>query len=312
MSVIENNVTASEFRQRTEDKNTLSQKGSLYVGTGNKTSEDPVVHETVAVTPPEENCVLVKDDTQEGGLGWKNIIDVVNSSTNEEEDKVIDLCQNAIYPSGGDPNLGSIETRLEKAVKQNIFQNQGTMIAGNGQPDSSIQYAAITPPTSSTQVLVQNTNVAGGLEWKDIISVIADAGNVAGANVAELSKRTQTTDITHMDWGRLKTTDLQFDDNCLYQVLGVDTNDPFGADLPLLIPLWFYAPPIDVMADIGVNYLQALPSVVYKNSSGTFTYSFAASRVEISNTRVTSFSITRTKEGSSDSQTIPFYYRKIR
>lgn len=36
MSTIENNVTAKEFRQRTEDKNTLSQKGSLYVGTGNK------------------------------------------------------------------------------------------------------------------------------------------------------------------------------------------------------------------------------------------------------------------------------------
>lgn len=311
MSTIENNVTAKEFRQRTEDKNTLSQKGSLYVGTGNKTSEDPVVYETVAITPPEENCVLTKDSTQEGGLGWKNIIDVVNSSTNEEEDKVIDLCQNAIYPSGGDPNLGSIEARLENAVGQNIFQNQGSLIAGNGQPDSSVKYAAVTPPTSNTQVLIQNTNVASGLEWKDIITVIADAGNVAGANVAELSKRTQTTDITHMNWGQFKTTDLKFEDNCLYQILGVDTNIT-GSDLPVLIPLWFYAPPTDVMVDIGVNYLQALPSVVYKTSSDIFTYKFAASSVKISNTRTTSFSITRTKEGSSDSQAIPFYYRKIR
>lgn len=72
------------------------------------------------------------------------------------------------------------------------------------------------------------------------------------------------------------------------------------------------APPTDVMADIEANYLQALPSVVYKTSSDTFTYKFAASSVKISNTRTTSFSITRTKEGSSDSQAIPFYYRKIR
>ena len=309
MSTIENNVTAKKFRLRTEDKNTLSQKGSMYVGTGNKSSEDPTVCETVATTPPEENCVLTKDNTQIGGLGWKNIIDVVNSSTNEE-DKIVDLCQNAIYPNGGDPNLGSIEVRLKNAVGQNVFQNKGSLIAGNGQPDSSVKYAAVTPPTSNTQVLIQNTNVESGLEWKDIIAVVNDAGDVAGASVAELSKRTQTTDITHMNWSQFKTTDLKFEDNYLYQILGVDTNIAEGGSV--LIPFWFYAPPTDVMTDIEANYFQALPSVVYKISSGTFTYEFTALSIKNSNTRTTSFSIKRTKEGSSDSQVIPFYYRKIR
>lgn len=303
MSTIENNVTAKEFRQRTEDKNTLSQKGSLYVGTGNKTSENPVVYETVATTPPEENCVLTKDSTQIGGLGWKNIIDVVNSSTNKE-DKVVDLCRNAIYPSGGDPNLGSIEVRLKNAVGQNVFQNKGNLIAGNGQPDSPVRYAAVTPPTSNTQVLIQNTNVESGLEWKDIITVINDAGNVAG------SIRTETTDITHQNW-ESETTELQFEDNCLYQILGVD-GDIREFNGPALIHLWFYAPPIEVMTGIGLNYGIVLPSVVLKTSSGTFTYEPIATRNLSSSMRVKSFSIKRTKEGSSDSQVIPFYYRKIR
>lgn len=303
MSTIENNVTAKEFRQRTEDKNALSEKGSLYVGTGNKTSENPVVYETVATTPPEKNCVLTKDSTQIGGLGWKNIIDVVNSSANEEN-KVVYLCQNAIYPSGGDPNLGSIEVRLKNAVGQNVFQNKGSLIAGNGQPDSPVKYATVTPPTSNTQVLIQNTNVESGLEWKNIITVINDAGNVAG------SIRTETTDITHQNW-ESKTTELQFEDNCLYQILGVD-RDIREFNGPALIHLWFYAPPIDVMTDIGLNYGLVLPSVVLKTSSGTFTYEPIATRNLSSSMRVKSFSITRTKEGSSGSQAIPFYYRKIR
>lgn len=304
MGTIENNVTAKKFRLRAEDKNTLSQKGSMYVGTGNKSSEDPTVCETVATTPPEENCVLTKDSTQIGGLGWKNIIDVVNSSTNEK-DKVVDLCQNAIYPSGGDPNLGSIEVRLKNAVGQNVFQNKGSLIAGNGQPDSPVKYATVTPPTSNTQVLIQNANVESGLEWKNIVTVINDAGNVAG------SVRTETTDITHMNWSQFKTTELHFDDNCLYQILGVDT-DITGSDAPVLIPLWFYAPPTDVMVDIRLNYRQALPPVVYKSSSDTFTYEFNVVSTGDSNGRFKSFSIKRTKEGSSGSQVIPFYYRIIR
>ena len=215
MSTIENNVTAKNFRLRAEDKNTLSQKGSMYVGTGNKSSEDPTVCETVATTLPEENSVLVKDDTQIGGLGWKNIVDVIN-----------------------------------------------------------------------------------------------DAGSVNNAHKAELSERTETTDITHQNW-ESKTTELQFEDNCLYQILGVDRGI-IEFNGPALIHLWFYAPPIGVMTDIGLHYGLVLPSVVLKTSSGTFTYEPIATRNLSSSMRVKSFSITRTKEGSSGSQAIPFYYRKIR
>ena len=85
MSTIENNVTAKEFRERVEDKNTLDKKGTLYVGTGGRNTEEPNAYKTVATPPPEENSVLVKDDTQEGGLGWKNIVDAVNAAAEKPQ-----------------------------------------------------------------------------------------------------------------------------------------------------------------------------------------------------------------------------------
>ena len=73
MSTIENNVTAKNFRLRAEDKNALSQKGSMYVGTGNKSSEDPTVCETVAIQPvnfsPDGRYVLTNNPNpdEQGG-----------------------------------------------------------------------------------------------------------------------------------------------------------------------------------------------------------------------------------------------------
>lgn len=53
MSTIENNKTFEEFRERCEDKNTLVQKNSLYVGKGtNKTlSNGTKIYETEAIAP---------------------------------------------------------------------------------------------------------------------------------------------------------------------------------------------------------------------------------------------------------------------
>lgn len=85
MSTIGNNVTAKDFRERAEDKNTLYQKGTLYVGTGGGNTGGTNAYETVATPLPEENSVLVKDDAQEGGLGWKNIVDAVNAAAEKPQ-----------------------------------------------------------------------------------------------------------------------------------------------------------------------------------------------------------------------------------
>ena len=82
MSTIDNNRSFEEFRKRCEDKNTLKDKGSLYVGTGssNTTSNGAAVWTTTSTPSPSENSLLVKDLSQEGGLNWKSVSDVLNDA----------------------------------------------------------------------------------------------------------------------------------------------------------------------------------------------------------------------------------------
>lgn len=69
MSTIADKSTFVNFRERCEDKNTLNQKGTMYVGTGKTTDalgDGTKVSVTVATPQPEENALLVKDDSMEG------------------------------------------------------------------------------------------------------------------------------------------------------------------------------------------------------------------------------------------------------
>lgn len=91
MSQIPYGITFEEFRRRIEDKNTLTQKGALYVGTGNSESytrpdgEIETIYETDALNPPTEaNQVLISDTSAEGkGLKYQNIIEAVNEATTD-------------------------------------------------------------------------------------------------------------------------------------------------------------------------------------------------------------------------------------
>ena len=70
MSVIENGTSCSEFRRRCEDKNTLTSKGSLYIGTGE--IEDGVC-KTVELPPPSERMALGYEPSATGeNVGWTN------------------------------------------------------------------------------------------------------------------------------------------------------------------------------------------------------------------------------------------------
>lgn len=91
MSQIPYGITFEEFRRRIEDKNTLTQKGALYVGTGNSESytrpdgEIGTIYETDALNPPTEaNQVLISDTSAEGkGLKYQNIVEAVNEATTD-------------------------------------------------------------------------------------------------------------------------------------------------------------------------------------------------------------------------------------
>lgn len=83
MSTIADKSTFVNFRERCEDKNTLNQKGTMYVGTGKTTDalgDGTKVSVTVATPQPEENALLVKDDSMEGGVNWKSVAEVLNDA----------------------------------------------------------------------------------------------------------------------------------------------------------------------------------------------------------------------------------------
>ena len=82
MSTIENGITYSKFRRRCEDKNTLTSKGSLYIGTGE--TEDGVC-KTTELLPPSERKFLVSDAS--GNTRWDDLYKIMTASAYKEATK---------------------------------------------------------------------------------------------------------------------------------------------------------------------------------------------------------------------------------
>lgn len=78
MSVIPNNLRADIFRQRIESKNTLSNKGGLYVGTGQSFgSGSAIVYATDQLVPGSNNSVFGVISGSAYGVGY---VDSVGSN----------------------------------------------------------------------------------------------------------------------------------------------------------------------------------------------------------------------------------------
>ena len=85
MSTIQNGITYSEFRKRCEDKNTLTRKGSLYIGTGVKEDEVYEVYKTAELLPPSERKFLVSDAS--GNTRWDDLYKIMTASAYNEATK---------------------------------------------------------------------------------------------------------------------------------------------------------------------------------------------------------------------------------
>ena len=77
MAIIDPGLEAVEMRNRMESKGALEEKGSLYVGTGNKTpvtkSDNSTVQipETIAFNPPGmDGGVMIRDTSKSNKTGW--------------------------------------------------------------------------------------------------------------------------------------------------------------------------------------------------------------------------------------------------
>ena len=84
MSTIQNGITYSEFRRRCEDKNTLTSKGSLYIGTGEIKDG---VYKTAELLPPSESerKFLVSDAS--GNTRWDDLYKIMTASAYNEATK---------------------------------------------------------------------------------------------------------------------------------------------------------------------------------------------------------------------------------
>lgn len=92
MSEIPNVTSYSEFRRRCEDKNTLTSKGSLYIGTGRKNNE---VYETEELKPPtrEEGRKYLASDAL-NGTKW---VDLYKTMSMKEYKELKPKDANIIY-----------------------------------------------------------------------------------------------------------------------------------------------------------------------------------------------------------------------
>ena len=77
MAIIDSGLEAVEMRNRMESKEALEEKGSLYVGTGDKTtvtkSDNSTVQipETIAFNPPGmDGGVMIRDTSKSNKTGW--------------------------------------------------------------------------------------------------------------------------------------------------------------------------------------------------------------------------------------------------
>ena len=125
MSTIGNKKTFEELRERCEDKNTLTQKGSLYVGTGTqkRLSNGVLVYKTEAVTPPSSNFeVLTKNDSATGGLGWTSVVGMLNAATTEGQNTHVKDSNNVKSTING-KNISDIFDSDGVTVKNAIHAN---------------------------------------------------------------------------------------------------------------------------------------------------------------------------------------------
>lgn len=127
-SIIPNQSYFSDFRQRCEDKNTLQNKGDLYIGTGNKITtnidaEAPVdIYQTdVLLAPPEADKVIISKGGQ-NGIEYRNILEALNrviTDTNKvKQSSVSDTVKISGYPSAS--SASSIKIQVVSQLPSSV------------------------------------------------------------------------------------------------------------------------------------------------------------------------------------------------
>lgn len=147
MSIIEAGLRADIMRERIEDKNSLTKKGDLYVGTGkSKTVQDSKIYETGTLSIPSgcEGYPLVVDSTSPYGLTYKKI--------------QASGLGNILY--GGVTLLGSSNG---SKIITGIYQTNGAINVYTTDPNQlTVRYAKTTSITVNSYNEILNTTRTDG------------------------------------------------------------------------------------------------------------------------------------------------------
>ena len=147
MSIIEAGLRADIMRERIEDKNSLTKKGDLYVGTGkSKTVQDSKIYETGTLSIPSgcEGYPLVVDSTSPYGLTYKKI--------------QASGLGNILY--GGVTLLGSSDG---SKIITGIYQTNGAINVYTTDPNQlTVRYAKTTSITANPYNEILNTTRTDG------------------------------------------------------------------------------------------------------------------------------------------------------
>ena len=144
MSIIPSGLRADIMRKRMEDKNTLENKGSLYVGTGISTVisasdaagvvRSETIYTTEALTIPsgkENGAILVTDSSSRNGLKWGNDISVSS------------LSAATITNTGNFQNLGHIDN-VGYIQSHGYINSDSDITAGDIDTGTYVQLIAAT------------------------------------------------------------------------------------------------------------------------------------------------------------------------
>lgn len=123
-NTIPDNLRSDVVRNLIENRNTLAQKGALYVGTGNSQEFDGTsCAETTSITPPTENySVLVSDSTSaDGGLKWEKMTDAISNARARGQSFLVDKALSA-------DDAKNVSETINGVAISDIFTSNGKMV----------------------------------------------------------------------------------------------------------------------------------------------------------------------------------------
>ena len=142
--------------------------------------------------PPSENTLLVKDDTQEGGLGWENVGNVIGGALNARQN----IMSNYIYT---DQNSIFISHRTAPERNYTMSVNSRTLY-GTGPAPSIIpcsKFVFYNGDGAGTKTDIEAKNFIGNLTGN------ADSASYANYASPDTSKGTIEERLTNLGFNRV-------------------------------------------------------------------------------------------------------------